>query len=153
VRGSEAWRAKPRPTGPVKLRPDHMDLIPELLSHGAEADGFRGEFWTCARVATVIGEEFGVWYHKAHVSRLLKRLHWTPQLPIARAAQRDEAVIEQWRVQVWPELKKRPIGKAARLSVWMNRAFICCQAWSERTRLVPRPQSCGRGIPASICRS
>jgi transposase len=101
ARGSEAS------TGPVKLRPDHMDLIPELLSHGAEAYGFRGEFWTCARVATVIGEEFGVWYHKAHVSRLLKRLHWTPQLPIERAAQRDEAVLEQWRVQVWPALKKR----------------------------------------------
>jgi transposase len=37
ARGSEAWRAKPRPTGPVKLLPDQMDVIPELLSHGAEA--------------------------------------------------------------------------------------------------------------------
>jgi putative transposase len=58
-------------------------------------------------MATVIGEAFGVWYHKAPVSRLLKRLHWTPQLPIERAAQRDEAVIEPWRVQVWPALTKR----------------------------------------------
>jgi transposase len=107
--GSEAWRAKPRPTGPVKLAPDHMDLRPELLSHGAEAYGFRGEFWTCARVATVIWETFGVAYHKAHVSRLLKRLRWTPQLPIERAAQRDEGLIKQWRVQVWPELKKRRV--------------------------------------------
>jgi transposase len=73
----------------------------------AEAYGFRGEMWTCARVAAVIWEEFGVSYHKAHISRLLKRLHWTPQLPIDRAAQRDEALIEQWRIHVWPELKKR----------------------------------------------
>lgn len=107
--GSEAWRAKPRPTGPVKLTPDHIDLLPELLSHGAEAYGFRGEFWTCARVATVIWETFGVSYPKAHVSRLLKRLHWTPQLPMERAAQRDEVLIKQWRVQVWPELKKRHV--------------------------------------------
>ena len=40
-----------------------------------------------------------------HVSRLLKELHWTPQLPIARAIQRDEQEIEQWRVEVWPRLK------------------------------------------------
>jgi Winged helix-turn helix len=77
----------------------------ELLSHGAEAYGCRGEFWMCTRVATVIWEELGASYHKAHVSRLMKRLAWTPQLPIERAAQRDEAVIKQWRVQVWLEPK------------------------------------------------
>jgi transposase len=80
--------------------------IPEFLSHGAEAYGFRGDVWTCARVATVIAREFGVHYHKAHVSRLLKRLGWTPQRPITRAAQRDEEAIERWRNDVWPELKK-----------------------------------------------
>jgi transposase len=105
--GTEAWRAKPRPTGPLKLTAEQWRLIPELLSHGAEAYGFRGEFWTCARVAAVLWEQFGASYHKAHVSRLLKRSHWTPQMPIERAAQRDEAAIEQWRVQVWPALKKR----------------------------------------------
>jgi transposase len=105
--GRESWQAKPRPRGPVKLTSAQLQMIPELLSHGAEAYGFRGEFWTCARVATVLWQELSVSYHKAHVSRLLKHQHWTPQLPIERAAQRDEAVIQQWRVQVWPELKKR----------------------------------------------
>ena len=104
-------------------------------------------------MAGVIWAALGVTYHKAHVSRLLKALHWTPQMPVARAAQRDEAVIEPWRIQVWPELKKRPMEKAAQLSLWMNQAFICCQAWSERMRLVRRPQSCGRCIPAIIYRS
>ncbi len=118
-----------------------------------EAYGFRGNVWTCARVAGVIWAEFGVAYHKAHVSRLLKALHWTPQMPVARAAQRHEAVIEQWRIQVWPELKKSPIEKAAQSSLRMNRAFICGQAWSERMRLVRRPQSCGRRIPAITYRS
>jgi transposase len=101
IRVSTAWRAKSR------LTEAQLRLIPELLSHGAGAYGFRGEVWTCARVATGIWEEFGVSYHKAHVSRLLKRLHWTPQLPIERAAQRDEEIIKQRRIEVWPELKKR----------------------------------------------
>ncbi len=152
VRGREAWRAKPRPTGPVKLTSDQLQMIPERLSHGAEAYGFRGEFWTCARVATVIWEAFRVSYHKAHVSRLLKRLAWTPQLPIERAAQRDETVIKQWRVQVWPELKKKRALKGGRLSLWTSQAFISCQDWSVPTPHADRPPSCEPYTLTIICR-
>ncbi len=79
--------------------------MPDLLSHGAEVWGFRGELWTCARVAAVIEEEFGVRYSRAHVSRLLKAVEWTPRRPIERASQRDEAAIARWRIERWPELK------------------------------------------------
>jgi transposase len=93
--------------GPLKLTREQLDAIPELLGYGSEAYGFLGEVWTCARLATVLRREFGVSYHKAHVSRLLKDLNWTPQMPIERAAQRDETLIQRWRTAVWPELKKR----------------------------------------------
>jgi transposase len=92
---------------PAKLAGEHLRLVPDLLSHGAEMWGFRGEVWTCARVAAVIQEEFGVLYSPSQVSRLLKALEWTPQQPIERASQRDEAGIEAWRTVRWPELKKR----------------------------------------------
>jgi transposase len=105
--GPEALRAHPSPGRPPKLSDAQKRLIPEFLWHGAEAYGFRGEVWTCARVARVIEEEFGVRYHKDHVSRLLKELQWTPQVPIRRAIQRDEAAIERWRAEVWPELQQR----------------------------------------------
>jgi transposase len=81
--------------------------IPEFLWHGAEAYGFRGEVWTCARIGRAIEEEFGVRYHKDHVGRLLRELHWTPQVPIRRAIQRDEEAIRRWRLEVWPELQRR----------------------------------------------
>jgi hypothetical protein len=55
----------------------------------------------------VINEEFGIRYHKGHVSRLLRELGWTPQAPIRRTLQRDEAAIQQWRSHVWPELQRR----------------------------------------------
>src|SRR6267142_1152005 len=99
--------SRPSPGPPPKLDPVQVRLIPDFLSHGAEAYGFRGEVWTCARVAKVIEEEFGVAYHKAHVARLLKELHWTPQVPIRRAIQRDEEAIERWRVEVWLQLWRR----------------------------------------------
>jgi transposase len=92
---------------PPRLTAEQRRLIPDFLWHGAEAYGFRGEVWTCDRVAEVIHEEFGVSYSKSQVSRLLKGLGWTPQVPITRAIQRDEEAIERWRVESWPALKER----------------------------------------------
>src|SRR5512135_1509255 len=60
--GPAALLSRPTPGHPAKLEPAQMRLIPDFLSHGAEAYGFRGEVWTCARVARVIEEEFGVTY-------------------------------------------------------------------------------------------
>ena len=107
TQGVEALRARPHSGRPAELTPAEKRLIPELLSYGAEAYGFRGEVWTCSRVRKVIEWVLGVSYHKSHVARLLKALHWTPQLPVQRAAQRDEAAITLWRTKVWAELKKK----------------------------------------------
>jgi transposase len=105
--GVESLRARPAPGRPPALSPEQKNLIPEFLWHGAEAYGFTGDVWTCARVALVILEEFGVDYHKGHVGKLLKNLGWTPQMPIRRAIQRDEAAIRRWRDEVWPELLRQ----------------------------------------------
>jgi transposase len=105
--GPEALRSRASPGRPPTLSATQKRLIPEFLWHGAEAYGFRGEVWTCGRIAQVIAEEFGVRYHKDHVSRLLRELRWTPQVPIRRAIQRDEDAIQRWRDEVWPELLRR----------------------------------------------
>jgi transposase len=94
--------------GPApRLTTEQLRLIPDFLWHGPEAYGFRGEVWTCDRVVEVIAEEFAVSYSKSQVSRLLKRLGWTPQVPITRVIQRDEEAIERWRVESWPALKDK----------------------------------------------
>ena len=41
-------------------------------------------------------------YHKDHVRKLLKQLGWSPQIPIQRAVQRDEAAIHAWRTDSTP---------------------------------------------------
>lgn len=105
--GPDALRSRTSPGRPPKLSSAQKRLIPDFLWHGAEAYGFRGKVWTCARIAQVIEEEFGVRYHKGHVGRLLQQLHWTPQMPIRRAIQRDEEAIRRWRDEVWPELRRR----------------------------------------------
>lgn len=103
--GPEALHNHPSSGCPSKLTADQFARLPDILWHGAEAYGFRGEVWTCARIAQVLRWEFGISYHKDHVSRLMKDLGWTPQVPITRAIQRDEVAIEQWRQTVWPKLR------------------------------------------------
>lgn len=103
-----------RPGAPAKLSDEQRRLIPDLLWHGAEAYGFRGEMWTCARVGKMIEQEFGVSYHPDHVCRILRELGWTPQKPILRADQRDEAQIRYWRDVKWPLIKKKPVAKGVR---------------------------------------
>jgi transposase len=132
--GEEALRARPHLGAAPRLRPEQLRMLPEFLSHGSEAYDFRGELWTCARVAEVIRREFGVAYHKDHVSRLLKALRWTPQKPAERAAQRDEAQIAEWREERWPELKKKPGASGAPPSSSTSRASTCCPAWCAPTR-------------------
>jgi transposase len=106
--GVEGLRHKPPPGATPRLSEEARAKLPELLAQGAEAHGFRGKVWTCERVATVIRREFGVSYHPAHVSRLLKALRQSLQKPQRRAEQRDEEAIEHWKEKKWPSLKKGP---------------------------------------------
>src|SRR5512135_3044052 len=105
--GPEALRSHPAPGRVAKLTADRFRLIPDFLWHGAESYGFRGDVRTWERVAGVLYREVGVSYSKGQVSRLLKRLRWTPQVPITRAIQRDEEAIGRWRLESGPALKKR----------------------------------------------
>jgi transposase len=61
--------------------------------------------------------EFGVSSHPRHVGRLLAVIRWSPQKPVRRARQRNEAAIAQWRNDTWPTIKKgrRPGSKRSSL--------------------------------------
>jgi transposase len=107
--GCQSLRSRPHTGRPGELSNVKKQLIPDLLSHGAEAYGFRGNVWTCQRVKKGIEWEFDVSYHRSHVARLLKELRWTPQQPIERAAQRKEAEIRRWRTRIWFEIQKRAV--------------------------------------------
>lgn len=104
--GKEALRSKKAPGATPKLTSEQFALLPKLLERSPEEYGFSGEVWSCPRVVELVKREFGVSYHAAHMSRILKRLGLTPQKPIRRASQRDEEAIAAWREERWPELKR-----------------------------------------------
>jgi transposase len=114
--GVEALRRRLAPGPTPKLTAEQRAQMPALLARGAEAFGFRGEVWTARRVAAVLKREFGVRYHPNHVGKLLRAAGWSPQKPLRRATQRDEAAIAAWHAERWPALKRGPTRKGGRSS-------------------------------------
>lgn len=104
--GPDALVAKPRLGKASKLTAEQKAQIVPLLEQGAEAHGYAGQVWTLARVADLILRQFGVKYHSATMSDLLREIGWTAQRPIERASQRDEEAIAQWQTETWPAIKK-----------------------------------------------
>ena len=88
------------------LSPEQRKELRKLLEKGAEAAGFEGNVWTSKRIVQIIRRAFGIGYHRAHISRLVRALGLSLQKPIVRAHQRNEAAIERFRTERWPELKK-----------------------------------------------
>jgi transposase len=88
----------------------------ELLRQGPARLGYETPLWTCERVGHLIEKNFDVDYHPGHVWRILRQLSWSPQQPVGRALERNEAVIDDWKRKRWPEIKKKLKNKAARSS-------------------------------------
>ena len=130
--GVEALYSQPAPGPTPRLTTEQLAQLPQLLARGAEAFGFIGEVWTAKRVAALICEEFHVRYHPDHVGRLLRAVGWSPQKPIRRATQRDEAAIERWITERWPALQAKPKASSGPSSGWTNRGSIHCRPWSAR---------------------
>ena len=113
-RGVQGLRRHPAPGRQPRLTAEQLAQLPALVERGAEAYGFRGQVWTCKRVAEVIRRTCGVTYHPAHVSRLLHAVRQRVQQPVQRATQRDAAAIQAWWRERWPAWeKKRPTKGAA----------------------------------------
>lgn len=137
--GAAALRRRVAPGPTPKLAPERLAQLPAFLALGAEAHGFEGDLWTTHRVAAVIERVFGVRYHPAHVCRLLRAVGWSPQQPVRRASQRDEAAIRAWLEERWPALKKGPSETGGRSSGSTSPASTSCPPRSG-----PTPRSAGR---------
>jgi len=115
--GTESLRHHPAPGPTPRMSDAQLAQLPSELSKGPEAFGFRGQVWTTARVAQMILQVFGIRYHPAHCSRLLRQIKYSQQKPIQKATQRDEIAIQTWQDEQWKQLKKRPKTKIGHSSL------------------------------------
>lgn len=100
------------PSGPDPvLSGAQLDLLRLRLLAGPAAAGYtEDQRWTLLRVATLIGRMFHVRVGITTTWQALRRLGFTTQVPVHRAAQRDETAIAAWRRYQWPAIKGSRAG-------------------------------------------
>jgi len=105
--GGEAALASKGPGGAVcRLSGGQLSRLRAALEGGPAAWGWdQDQRWTLARVAALIGRLFHVRYTLRGVSYLLHGLGYAPQVPIHRAAERDEGAIAAWRAVTWAKVR------------------------------------------------
>ena len=109
--GTEALASKGQPGQQAKLNQRQIDRLEHALLAGPAAAGWdEDQRWTLARVAKLIGRMFHVSYSLKGVALLLHRMGWTPQVPVHRAAERDDDAVATWRKSTWPQVKGSRAG-------------------------------------------
>ena len=66
--GKEGLRSHPHTGRSPKLTNVQKQLLLDFLTRGVETYGFRGNLWTSQRIGKVIEIEFGVIYHRSHIT-------------------------------------------------------------------------------------
>jgi transposase len=105
--GREGLLSRQHAGRPCRMNPQQKRQLSELLLKKPIDCGFQKYLWTQQLIADLIHREFGICFHHDHVGVILKELGFTHQKPMRRAKERDEARIEAWRSEVWPELLKK----------------------------------------------
>jgi transposase len=89
-----------------RLLPGQLEKLHSALEQGPAAWGWdEDQRWTLARVTTLIGRLFHVRYTLRGTSYLLHRMGFSPQVPVHRAAERDEDAIAAWREETWAKVR------------------------------------------------
>lgn len=111
--GTQALLSQGQPGPKAKLTDHQLARLEQALEQGPAAAGWtEDQRWTLARVARLIGRMFHVSYSLKGVALLLHRMGWSPQMPMHRAAERDEQAITEWRKTTWPAAKGSRAGWA-----------------------------------------
>ena len=106
-----------------------------LLLEGPEAHGFPTPLWTCPRVACLIRDEFGVYYHEGHVWKILRAWAGAPNARSARCGNSMKRRCAPGSARSGRHLKKaRTEGREL---VFIDESGLsqkphCCRSWAPR---------------------
>ena len=105
--GIEALKRKKAKGREPKLKGQQLKKLYKIITTKNPIQ-LRFEFalWTRAMIRELIRDEFNVRLSDVSVGRLLHKLGLSPQKPLRRAYQRDEAKVNEWQEKGYPEIRK-----------------------------------------------
>jgi transposase len=104
--GQEALTSKGPGGSACRLDEGQLAELRTALEAGPAAHGWaQDQRWTLARAAALAARLFGVSYTLRGMSFLLHRMGYSPQVPVHRAVERDEAAVAEWRAVTWAKAR------------------------------------------------
>ena len=104
--GQEALTSKGPGGSPCRLDETQLAELGAALEAGPAAHGWaEDQRWTLARAASLAARLFGTSYTLRGISFLLHRIGYSPQVPVHRAVERDEAAVAEWRAVTWAKAR------------------------------------------------
>lgn len=104
--GERALASKGAGGSPCRLDEAQLAQLCAALEAGPGAHGWaEDQRWTLARAAALAARLFGICYTLRGMSFLLHRIGYSPQVPVHRAVERDEAAIAEWRAVTWAKVR------------------------------------------------
>ena len=104
--GQEALASRGPGGSACRLGESQVEELRAALEAGPAAHGWaQDQRWTLARATSLAARLFGVSYTLRGMSFLLHRIGYSPQVPVHRAVERDEAAIAGWRAVTWAKAR------------------------------------------------
>ncbi len=103
--GLRALRRRPAPGARPRLTPPQIRQLKRDVQRPATEFGFVSDLWTVPRLRTLLRHQFQVTLSRSGLWEFLRREGLTPQRPLKRALERDEAAIRQWVRREYPRIR------------------------------------------------
>jgi transposase len=114
--GVEGLGTQPKPGRPTKFTADDLRWLSRTI-RASDPRQFQLPFalWTRRIVRDLLRRERGVRVSDVTVGRALRKLGLSPQRPLRRAWQQSPEAVDQWKQQVYPEIRRRAQAEGARI--------------------------------------
>jgi transposase len=93
--------------GVCKLSKEQLEQLKRELLRGPRAHGYLTELWTLSRIRLLVEKLFGVSYRTGSIWYLMRQLGFSPQKPVKRGMERDDAAIEEWKQTNWRAIHQK----------------------------------------------
>jgi transposase len=94
-------RGKP----PTRLSSEQVDWLREAILGRTPRDfGYESPLWTLREMRAVLKSQFGITVPISTLHVTIQRAGLRPRVPQKRATERDDAEVDSWMKNVWPEI-------------------------------------------------